>query len=240
MSKKRIISESINIRINVGNFQHIEIIKQAQEEISYESEEDRIEQEEALTSDLITSVVRSMRSVPEKLGKGVANAQEVEESIAKAIPAWLNEKVPNIADNPKKKLIQVSAEQKAKVDEVDDIFDVEETPVEKPAVKKEVKEEEKAVVDSDSPITEDADDLFEEEETPAKSEVIEETPVVEAEVKETPVVKTEVKETPVVEEAPEVEVNIPQETEKKEQKVEVMSDSFDELFGDDDDDLFDL
>ena len=227
MSKKRIISESINIRINVGNFQHIEIIKQAQEEISYESEEDRIAQEEALTSDLVTSIVRSMRSVPEKLGKGVANAQEVEESIAKAIPAWLNEKVPNIADNPKKKLIQVSAEQKSKVDEVDDIFDVEETTPVAPVEEVEFSVEEAPVellVSTETPVSTDKqEDLFEEEEPPAKSEVIEEAPAVE--------------------EAPEVKVNIPQETENKEteSKVEVMSnsDSFDDLFGGNDDDLFD-
>jgi hypothetical protein len=53
MSKKRIISESINVRINVGNFQHIELVKQAQEEITYDNEEERVELELSLGSSVV-------------------------------------------------------------------------------------------------------------------------------------------------------------------------------------------
>lgn len=114
--KTRIISESINIRINVGNYQHIEIVKQAQEEISYENESDRISLEDNLMNDLINSIVRSMKEIPARLGKGISEAQDVEEAIASSLPKWLDKNPPNIADETKKKLSKVSSEQKENKD----------------------------------------------------------------------------------------------------------------------------
>lgn len=102
MSKRK-IADCVNIRIKVGDFQHIEIVKYAEEEIEYTSKEDRIQQEDALTESLVDSVLRSLKAIPERLGKGRAEAIEVEQSISKAIPAWLaSDPVPNIANNAKK------------------------------------------------------------------------------------------------------------------------------------------
>ena len=154
--KKRVISECINVRVNVGNYQHIEITKQASEEIEYSSERERLDLEEELTNDLVNSVIRSMRTIPSQLGKGVDEAQEVEESISKAIPEWLNNQPPNLVDKAKEKVNRVAAEQKDNKDSTaEDILDVEESPI----------------VESSATLD---DDLFEEDEQPAKSEVIEE------------------------------------------------------------------
>ena len=110
---KRKISECINVRINVGNYQHIELVRYAEQEVEYDSDAQRIALEDQLTSDLTASVIRSMRSIPAKLGKGIENAQQVEEAIQKAIPAWLEKgPVPNIANQAKIVAEKVAAEQK--------------------------------------------------------------------------------------------------------------------------------
>jgi hypothetical protein len=123
----RKIAECLNVRINVGNYQHIELTKYAEEEISYDTYAERISKEDILRDDLVDSLIRSMKAIPEKLGKGVENAIEVEESIGKAIPKWLeNDTVPNIANNAKKKMIQVAAEQKDNKDSQSKVISVEE------------------------------------------------------------------------------------------------------------------
>jgi hypothetical protein len=136
MSQRK-ISECINVRINVGNYQHIELSKYAEETVEYSSKEELIQKEDSLRDDLIASVIRSMKAIPERLGKGVEAAIEVEESIKKAIPSWLeNGAVPNIANLPKKKNLQDVAEQKNNKDEaVKNLAEVTETVV--PEVKKE-------------------------------------------------------------------------------------------------------
>lgn len=117
MSQRK-ISECISVRINVGNYQHIELTKYAEESIEYSSEQERIDKENELTNDLISSLKRGMKSIPEKLGKGIEQAIEVEESICKSIPEWLeNSAVPNIANGAEKKHIQVVSEQKQQKDE---------------------------------------------------------------------------------------------------------------------------
>jgi len=219
MTNKRTISECINVRINVGNYQHIEITKQASEEIEFSNDKERLALEDNLTNDLVDSVIRSMRSIPDSLGKGVEDAQEVEESIKKAIPEWLNNQPPNLADKPKEKSDRVAAEQKDNKDKAsEDILDVDEEPVVKNATV-----EEDVAVD---------DDLFEEDEESAVSEVSE-----VADVKEE-------KSSP--SEAVELETVESETTEVKEENVtkEVVaegtasSDDFD-FFDDDDLDLFD-
>ena len=47
MSKKK-IAETINVRINVGNYQHIELTKYAEEEIEYSSTEELQSKEDSL------------------------------------------------------------------------------------------------------------------------------------------------------------------------------------------------
>ena len=136
----RVISESINIRINVGNYQHIEIVKQAQEEISFKNESERISLENSLTNDLVDSLIRSMKAVPERLGKGVPNAQELEESISKAIPEWLDGNPPNLINSTKEKLNKSSSEQKVNKSKADDILNVTE-PESKPESKPESSED---------------------------------------------------------------------------------------------------
>lgn len=159
MSNKRVISECINIRINVGNYQHIEITKQASEEIEYSSEAERLTLEENLTTDLVDSIVKTMRTVPARLGKGIENAQEVEEAISKAIPEWLENNPPNLADKPREAANRSAAEAKEVIDRAsEDILDVDEESVDEESV--DTLEE----------------DLFEDDEPPAKSEVIEDEP----------------------------------------------------------------
>jgi hypothetical protein len=111
---KRKISECINVRINVGNYQHIELTKYAEEEIEFDSTKERVEKEDILRDDLIASLVRSMKTIPEKLGKGVANVVEVEEAIKKAIPEWLaKDPIPNIANGALKQNNRTASEQLA-------------------------------------------------------------------------------------------------------------------------------
>ena len=89
MEKK--IAETVSVRINVGNYQHIEISKYAEKKIEYNNEEEMKKQEDQLTDELIANLVRNMKTIPEKLGKKTDAVVAVEESIIKAIPKWLEE-----------------------------------------------------------------------------------------------------------------------------------------------------
>ncbi len=158
MSQRK-ISECINVRINVGNYQHIELSKYAEETVEYSSKEELIQKEDSLRDDLIASVIRSMKAIPERLGKGVEAAIDVEESIKKAIPSWLeNGAVPNIANLPKKNNLKDAAEQKNKKDESSkNLVEVTDTVI--PEVKNE-----KVVVNETKAIKSTAnDDLFEDD-----------------------------------------------------------------------------
>tara|TARA_R110000824_G_scaffold12226_7_gene53612 strand:- start:38787 stop:39413 length:627 start_codon:yes stop_codon:yes gene_type:complete len=116
MSERK-IAECINIRVNVGNFQHIEFTKYAEEKIEYSNDAERVEKEESLRDDLVKSIISSLETLPAKLKKGQAEAVEVQEAIATAIPEWLAENpIPNIANSAEKKFIQSTAEQKSKKD----------------------------------------------------------------------------------------------------------------------------
>jgi hypothetical protein len=155
----RKISECINVRINVGNYQHIELTKYAEEAIDYSSDKERIAKEDQLRDDLMANLIRSMKAIPEKLGKGIEEAIEVEEAIKKAIPEWLeNGPVPNIANTAEKKHIQNVSEQKSKKD------------------KAEADAEEILNTDNNSEVPKnddegDAEDLFEEDEMPEPEKV---------------------------------------------------------------------
>lgn len=116
MSKRK-IADCVNIRVKTGDFQHIEIVKYAEEEIEYNNDQERIEKEDALTASLVESIMRSLHSIPERIGRGKAEVIEVEQAISKAIPAWLaNDPVPNIANQAKKVFNTISDRQKADKD----------------------------------------------------------------------------------------------------------------------------
>ena len=185
MSKRK-ISECINIRINVGNYQHIELTKYAEEGIEFSSDSDRIEKEDGLRDDLVASIMRSMKAIPERLGKGIDQAIEVEEAIQKAIPAWLeNGPVPNIANGAKEKVIKVTAEQK---DNKDSQIPVVDTKIDKEDVQVEVV---KTSESTTSVSEEDVHDLFEDDAPSTNTEAKKE---VEKEKDVDPSVKNDLKE----------------------------------------------
>jgi len=99
MNEKK-IAECINVRINVGNYQHIDITKYAEKVISYETKEEMILKEDELTQDLLDNVIRNMRTIPSRLGKETEAVDKYEDSIKKSIPEWLaNDPIPNIVGN---------------------------------------------------------------------------------------------------------------------------------------------
>lgn len=109
MEKKK-IAETINVRINVGNYQHIEISKYAEKEIEYNSTEEMFQKEDQLTQELIGNLIRNMRTIPEKLGKQTDAVSDFEDRVTKALPDFMKgSEEPNLA---KKRHLQVSAEEK--------------------------------------------------------------------------------------------------------------------------------
>lgn len=192
MSKTRKIAECINVRINVGNYQHIELVKYSEETIEFDTDKERIEKENALRDDLVANLMRSMAEIPAKMGKGVAEAQAVEEAIKTKLPDWLaNGPVPNIANTALKKEIQVSAEQKDKKDVATKI--IEDALVAKPTETKATKATETKATPRPTEIVAepkveiekiaDANDLFENDEVmPSDKDLFDEDgekPVVE-------------------------------------------------------------
>lgn len=114
---KRKIAGCVNVRIRAGDYQHIEVVKYAEEEIEYSSVAELKEKEDALNSDLVDCMLRGLTATANKLGKGKAEAIEVEQTLSKAIPEWLaNDPVPNIANGAKKILNTVADKQKAEKD----------------------------------------------------------------------------------------------------------------------------
>ena len=230
----RKVSDCISVRINVGNYQHIELTKYAEETIEFSSEKERIEQEDNLRNDLIESLKRSMKAIPEALGKGIQSAIEVEEAIQAKIPEWLEQNpVPNIANANKAQtqVLRSAAEQqnaKDAVVEVDGLDAIDEAPVSDSEVTKAKSE----IVSASEPETpsepvselekgDDVEDLFvkDENDLNEESQLEVEAPA-EAE-----------------KEQEKVEVTAIEKPAKEEKKVAVDSDGFD-VFDDEDDDLF--
>ncbi|MFA5313834.1 MAG: hypothetical protein WC375_11070, partial [Methanomassiliicoccales archaeon] len=126
MSEKK-IAECVNVRINVGNYQHIDISKYAERTISFSTQEEMIQQEDALTQELLDNIIRNMRTIPERLGKKTDAVGVFEDSVKKTIPEWLaNGPIPNIANGALKSHQTNVADQQAvknsaiKVEGVDD------------------------------------------------------------------------------------------------------------------------
>jgi len=104
------IAETINVRINVGNYQHIEISKYAEKEIAYENDAERIEKEDQLTQELLDNIIRNMRTIPERLGKDTKAVEVFEDRLTKTLPDFMKgSEEPNLA---KKKVVQCEAEEK--------------------------------------------------------------------------------------------------------------------------------
>lgn len=115
----RVISTAINVRVNLGNYQHLELVKQAQEQIEFSTQEEMISKEDSLRNDLVASLKRDMAEIPVLLNKGVEAAIKVQEAIKTTIPEWMGkEKVPNLLTDVAEKLeVKVAAEQKQAKDD---------------------------------------------------------------------------------------------------------------------------
>lgn len=120
MSKTRKIAGSVNLRIRLGDWEHLEFVKYAEEQITYENDDERIAQEDKLHVDLMDLLMRSVKEGAKKLGMdGIAVAQEIEQKMQKRIPEWLEKgEVPNIAgqNQAEKRLNQVADKQQDIVD----------------------------------------------------------------------------------------------------------------------------
>jgi len=235
MSKRK-IADCIDVLVNLGPFNHIQFTKYAEEEIEYDSDEERIAKEDCLRNDLVTRLLRDMKATTEMVGVGVAEVQKVEESVTTKIPAWLNGPAPNIANGAKKRHIQDSDNQevrrdeaKARVDEFEEEFGSpdESQPADISESEKEdspVKEPEAAEAAEAATVVDDTGNLFEDDELSAEPVIAEEENEVETEMAQ------ETKE----ETATETEA----EEKKSESKPE--EDLSTDIFGSDDDIFGDL
>ena len=121
------IATSIDILMQPARFEHIQIVKYSEKKISYENEQDMLKQEDQLTSELVADLIRTMRSLPDKLGKKTDAVELIEENIKKKIPEWLeNNPVPNLAkkmyENSQKEQF-IKAEEKDVEKESDKVAD---------------------------------------------------------------------------------------------------------------------
>jgi len=109
----RKIATSVSVRINVGNYQHIEISKYSESEIEFNTTEERIKLEDGLHEEIVSDLIRNMRILPEKLGKKTDSVTEFEESVKKQVPNWMRSNIePNIA---KENFNKINAESKSKL-----------------------------------------------------------------------------------------------------------------------------
>ena len=167
MEKK--IATSVNVRVNVGNYQHIEITKYAEQNIAYDSAKEMLAKEDELTNSLVADIVRTMQTIPSKLGKKTNAVEELEESIKKEIPRWLTEGAePNLvstkANLAEKKYQDAISEKKAEIDDKKKAAstDVEEImgKEDKPKEVKEAKVEEDKITEEDIFGEDGKDNLF--------------------------------------------------------------------------------
>jgi len=118
MEEKK-IATSVDLLINVDKWEHIQITKYAEKKITYESKEEMIKKEDELTDELVGDIIRTMRGLPDKLGKKTNAVLSMEEKIQKKIPGWLeNELEPNIANLAKENYEKNIASVNAKSEEI--------------------------------------------------------------------------------------------------------------------------
>jgi len=170
MTTKRKIADCLDVRVSLGNFNWIQFTKYGEEEIEFSSDKERIQKEEALRDNLIDRLLRDMGETTKRIGVGVKEVKQVEETITKKIPEWLEKSpVPNIANKALTHEIQVEekqADEKQKVEARVESID-KELEEDGKSVKSKTKEIEKT---EKTEKTEDAGtvDLFEDDE-PASS-----------------------------------------------------------------------
>jgi len=100
MEQKK-IATSVDIMIKVANFEYIHVTKYSEKNISYENKDEMVSKEDELSKELVNDVVRTIRGIPEQLGKGRSAVTEIEEKIKTRLPEWLgSDPEPNIANNP--------------------------------------------------------------------------------------------------------------------------------------------
>ena len=103
MTEKK-IATSMEILIKVADFESVRITKYGEAKIEYDSDEDRIRQEDKLQEETTEDMLRSLKELPNKFGKTPEKLIiDMGERISKKIPAWLEEGAdPNIANVAKK------------------------------------------------------------------------------------------------------------------------------------------
>lgn len=101
MDKK--IATSLEVLIKVAQYESIRLTKYGETKIEYSSKEEMIQKENQLQAEVMDDLLRSMRALPNQIGKSANAVVEIEEKIQKRIPEWLEKGAePNIADTAKK------------------------------------------------------------------------------------------------------------------------------------------
>jgi len=165
MQEKK-VATSIDILINVGQFEHIQITKYAEKKITYESSEEMVKKEDEVTSELASDIIRTMRALPDKLGKKTNAVELIEEKIQKRIPDWLaNNPIPNLAkdkfvENQAKANVEIVVKKEKEEKENREVANLVELPSELPIEKLVEKPVEKP---SEKPLELKSDDLFDDE-----------------------------------------------------------------------------
>lgn len=99
MAQKK-IATGVKVLIKVADFESIEIAKYSETTIDFDSQEDMVAKEEEHNADIVNDLIRSMRELPDRLGKKTTAVQDIEQKIEGAIPRWLEENpIPNLAEN---------------------------------------------------------------------------------------------------------------------------------------------
>jgi len=163
MEEKK-IATSIDILVNVDRFEHIQITKYAEKKITYESQEDMIRKEDQLTDELVKDIIRTMRAMPDKLGKKTNAVATIEEKIGKKIPSWLEEGgEPNIANTAKINAVKAMATAHANEQDkqAETISFLNDKPQEKQQKQEKPQEAKKDEKDDDKDLFGDDEDLFE-------------------------------------------------------------------------------
>ena len=87
---ERKIATSVEVLVQVARFESIRIAKYGEDKIEYSSYEERVQKEDELNSDLVADLVRTMRSLPDQLGKKTNAIVDIEEKIQKKIGEFYN------------------------------------------------------------------------------------------------------------------------------------------------------
>ena len=169
MAQKK-IATGVKVLIKVAEFESIEIAKYSETTIEFDSQENMVAQEEEHNADVVNDLIRSMRELPDRLGKKTNAVTKIEASIEGAIPKWLNENpIPNIADGVNLPLTMkdksdnkaiAKNKTKSELTEDLDLGDDDETATEETEVVEEFAEVEAETNDVPEAVTADANDLF--------------------------------------------------------------------------------